>query len=204
MHGEATVSAQPDRVQMDIGIISQASTSQAAADLNSKQSGAVVSQLHALVAAANIKTINFSVNPNYDYPKDGGPPKILGYTANNTVRVELDDLSILRQVIDAATKAGANNVNRLNFVLKDESQARSEALAKAAVQARAGAQALAAALGVKLGSVLRLEEEQPVIVAPGRQVELTMGRAQGAESAAIEPGDIEVHASVILTFELVQ
>ncbi len=204
VHGEATVSAQPDRVQMDIGVISQGATSQAAADLNAKQSNTVVAQLRTLVPAANIKTINFSVNPNYEYPKDGGTPKILGYTANNTVRLEIDDLTIVRKVIDAATKAGASNVNRLTFVLRDESKARAEALAKAALQAHAAAEALAAALKVKLGRVLRLEEEQPVIVSPGRQVELTAGKAQTMESAPIEPGDIEVHASVTLTFELIQ
>ena len=27
----------------------------------------------------NIKTVNFSVNPNYQYPKDGSPPSIQGY-----------------------------------------------------------------------------------------------------------------------------
>ena len=96
VHGEATVSAQPDRMQMDVGVITQGSTSQAAADANAKQSNTVVEQLRKLVAAANIKTINFSINPNYRYSTDGAPPAILGYTANNTVRLELDDLKALR------------------------------------------------------------------------------------------------------------
>src|SRR5947199_1334653 len=109
VHGEATVSAQPDRMQMDVGVISQGATSQAAGEANAKQSNAVVEQLRKLVPAANIKTVNFSVNPNYQYPADGAPPKILGYTANNTVRIELDDLNALRTVIDAATRNGANN-----------------------------------------------------------------------------------------------
>ena len=59
VHGEATVSAQPDRMQMDVGVISQGSTSQAAADANAKQSNAVVEQLRKLVPAANIKTDQF-------------------------------------------------------------------------------------------------------------------------------------------------
>jgi len=170
VHGEATVSAQPDRMQMDVGVITQGSTSQAAADANAKQSNTVVEQLRKLVPAGNIKTINFSINPNYRYSTNGGPPAILGYTANNTVRLELDDLKALRAVIDAATRSGANNVNRVTFALRDESQARAEALGKAADQARAGAQALAQRMKVKLGRVLSIEEEQPVVVAPGRQV----------------------------------
>src|SRR6266702_2826340 len=74
VHGEATVSAQPDRVQMDVGVISQGATSQAATELNARQSNAVIAQLRKMIPAVNIKTVNFSVNPYYQYPKDGSPP----------------------------------------------------------------------------------------------------------------------------------
>ena len=204
VHGDGAVSARPDRVQMDVGVISQGATSQQATDANAKQSRAVIDQLQTIVAARDITTVNFSVNPNYEYPKDGGPPTVLGYTANNTVRVSLDDLSKLRQVIEAATKSGASNVNRLNFMLRDEAAVRAQALEKAATQARAGAEALAASLKLKLGRVLRLEEEQPVVVSPGRQVELPAGKTQPVEMTPVEPGQIEIHASVTLTFELIQ
>jgi uncharacterized protein YggE len=58
---------------------------------------------------------------------------------------------------------------------------------------------------VKLGRVLSIEEEQPVIVAPGRQVELAAsGKSGAAEVPVVEPGTIEVHASVRLTIEITQ
>jgi uncharacterized protein len=205
VHGDATISQVPDRVQLDVGVISQGPTSEAAAELNARQSKAVIDSLHQALPAGNIQTINFSVNPNYQYPKDGSPPSIQGYTANNTVRLQLDDLSLLRNLIAAATKAGASNVNRVNFALRDESKARAEALGKAADQARAGAVALAERLHVKLGRLLRVEEEQPVIVSPGRQVELAASAEAGAiGSTPIEPGSIDVHASVSVTFEVSQ
>ena len=205
VHGDATISARPDRVQLDVGVISQGPTSEAAAELNARQSKTVVDTLRQILPAANIQTVNFSVNPNYEYPKDGSAPTIRNYTANNTVRLALDDLSQLRKLVDAATKAGASNVNRLNFMLRDESTARAEALGKAADQARSGAAALAARLKVKLGRLLSVEEEQPVIVSPGRQVELAAAVHSGTAAAdPIEPGSIEVHASVTLTFEVTQ
>ncbi len=202
VHGEATVSAEPDEANVDIGIVTQAPTSEAAADLNSKQANTVTQALRTLVPKANVKTVNFAVNPNYRYPKDGGAPAILSYTANNTVRVVLDDISKLRKVIDAATQAGANNVNRLTFALRDEKPIRSRALAEAAKQARASADALADSLKVKLGRLLHVEEGQPVIVSPAREIEL--GKSETAEQAPILPGNIEVHANVKLTFELIQ
>jgi uncharacterized protein YggE len=205
VHGDATISQPPDRVQLDVGVISQGATSEAAAGLNAKQSKTVIESLRQALPAGNIQTVNFSVNPNYQYPTDGSTPSILGYTANNTVRVQLDDLSRLHVLIDAATKAGASNVNRLNFALRDESKARAEALGKAAEQARAAAAALAERLHVKLGRLLRIEEEQPVIVSPGRQVELTASPEAGATAGTpIEPGSIDVHASVSVTFEVNQ
>jgi hypothetical protein len=205
VHGEATISERPDRVQLDVGVITQGATSEAAAELNAEQSKAVIDTLHQVLPAGKIETVNFSVNPNYQYPKNGSPPTILGYTANNTVRLQLDDLDLLRKLIQAATKAGASNVNRVNFGLRDESKARAEALGRAADQARAGAVALAERLHVKLGRLLRVEEEQPVIVAPGRQVEFTASAKTGTpESIPIEPGNIDVHASVSLTFEVGQ
>jgi uncharacterized protein len=204
VHGEATISAPPDRMQMDVGVVTQGTTAQAAAETNSSQSNAVAEQLRKVVPAANIKTINFSVNPNYQYPKDGSPPTIQSYTANNTVRLELDDLKILRSVIEAATRSGANNVNRVTFALRDESVARADALGKAADQAKSGAQALAQRMKVKLGRILSVEEEQPVIVAPGRQVELAASKSAATEPPVVEPGSIEIHASVRLTIEVVQ
>src|SRR5262249_42356375 len=132
-------------------------------------------------------------------------PSIRSYTANNTVRLALDDLTKLHQLVDAATKAGASNVNRLNFMLRDEGKARAEALGKAADQARSAAAALADRLHVKLGRLLRVEEEQPVIVSPGRQVELAAAVKAGTAAAEpVEPGSIEVHANISLTYEVAQ
>jgi len=202
VHGEATVSANPDEANIDIGIVTQAPSSQAAADLNARQANTVMQALRTLVGSASIKTVNFAVNPNYRYPKDGGAPAILSYTANNTVRVVLDDISKLRKVIDAATQAGANNVNRLTFALHDEKAVRARALAEAAKQAHAGAEALAASLKVKLGRLLHVEEGQPVIISPAREIEL--GKSESMEQPPILPGNIEVHANVKLTFELIQ
>ncbi len=200
VHGESTISVEPDQAQIDIGVITQGATTQAATDANAKQATAVIEQLKAAAPAATVKTVNFSVNPNYKYPKDGSAPAILGYTANNTVRMELNDVALVHKVIDAATRSGANNVNRLNFTLKDEKPYRARALGEAATQARSSAEALAGSLHLRLGRVLQLEEGQPVIVSPARQVEFA--RAESNTETPISPGNIDVHASVNITFEI--
>jgi uncharacterized protein YggE len=200
VHGQSTVSVHPDQAEMDMGVISQAATAKAASDQNANQAHAVIEQLRKLLPSAVIETVNFSINPNYRYPKDGGKPEVLGYSADNTVRVVVDDISMLRKAIDTAMKAGATNINRLDFTLHDEKSVRARALADAATQAQAGADALAASLKLKLGRLLLVEEGEPVIVSPARQVDLEKIRA--TDLTPISPSNIEVHANIDLTYEI--
>src|ERR1700685_4125285 len=78
VHGEATVSAEPDQVQFDIGVETQAATAKEATDKNTAQTNEVVQELKAILPSGDVKTVNFSVNPNYVYPPGGGAAKITG------------------------------------------------------------------------------------------------------------------------------
>ncbi len=201
--GEATVSAKPDQAQIDIGVVTQAPTAQAAATQNAQQLEAVLAELRmALGPTANVKTTSYSLHPNYRYPREGGPPTITGYTATNVVQVRLDDLTGAGRVVDLAMKSGANQINRLQFTLKDEQPVRLEALRDAATKARSQAGALAAALGLKIVRVLSVAEGEPVVVRP---IPVAAMRAAGAGAATpVEPGTIDVRATVTLEVEVAQ
>jgi len=199
VHGQATLSVEPDQVQFDIGVVTQATTPKAAADQNATQSNALVQELNAAFPSASVKGINFSVNPNYQYPRDGAPT-IAGYTASNTVRLLLNDISRLQTVIDIAIKSGANSINRLTFTLRNENSVRAQALAGAANQAQAGAEALATSLKLRLGRLLTVEEGQPVVVSAPREV--SFEKLQSTNLTPILAGPIDVHADVDLTYEV--
>ena len=73
--GEAVVTSKPDRATLDVGVNTQAKTAQAAAGQNAAQLDAVMNQIRQTFgSAAELKTIGYSVNPNYSYPKPGGQP----------------------------------------------------------------------------------------------------------------------------------
>jgi uncharacterized protein YggE len=201
VHGQSTVSVEPDQLQFDIGVVTQANTAKEATDQNDSQSKSLIQQLQAAFPSASVKSINFSVNPNYRYPAQG-PPTIVGYTASNTVRLLLNDISKLQSVIDIAIKSGAKSINRLTFTLQNENPVRAEAFARAAEQAQAGAQALAASLKVRLGKLLNVEEGQPVIVSAPRQI--SFENLSSTDLAPISLGTIDVHADVNLTYEILQ
>jgi uncharacterized protein len=199
--GEATVTVQPDQARIDIGVTTQAQTAQAAAADNAQRLETALAELRqALGAGVEIKTISYSLNPDYRYPKDGGKPTITGYTATNVVRVTLNDLTRVGQAIDEATRSGANQVHRLQFTLKDEQDAQSQALRAAAVKAKAEAEALAQALGLKIARVLSVVESsegaQPIMR------DVMLARAEAAAPTPVEPGTIEVRATVTLTVEI--
>ncbi len=201
--GEATLTVKPDQAIIDIGVVTQAASAQSAAAQNAQKTDAVINDLRKTIGAgADIKTISYSLSPNYRYPKEGGQPEIAGYTASNTVQVKLSDLAQVGKVIDAATQSGANNINALRFTLKDEQAVRAQALAEAATKARAKANAIASALGLKIQRVLLIEEGGAVIPPP---VPLYTARAEAASVATpVEAGTIDVRATVTLTVEIAQ
>src|SRR5260370_2679295 len=91
----SSVSAKPDQAKLDAGVITQAATAQDAAAQNASQVDAVLAQLRAVLgSAADIKTISYSLSPNYRYPQ-GAPPVLTGYTASNTVEITMSALSLI-------------------------------------------------------------------------------------------------------------
>jgi uncharacterized protein len=199
--GEAIIVAAPDQAQIDIGVITQAQTSQAAAKENAQRVSAVITALkQAMGSEADIKTISYSLNPDYRYPSEGGQPAIVGYTASNIVQVKTNRLEEVGKIIDAAMAAGANTIYGLQFILKNKDAVVAQALRQAAISAESKAEALASALGLKILRILSLSEQGPVAVPIMQKM---MARAESVDvQTPVEPGTIEVRAAVALTVEV--
>ena len=201
--GEATVAVKPDRARIDIGVVSQAQTAREAAEANARALTESMAALRReLGADADIKTISYSVDPEQRNPRDGGQPIILGYRASNVVQVTIDDLDKVGAVIDAATRSGANQVRNIQFTLRNEQGARSQALREAARNAMADAEAMASALGLKVIRILSVREGSENPIRPmGRVAMASMG---AAPPTPVESGSIEVRATVEITAEVSQ
>ena len=198
--GQASVFAPPDQVKVDASVVTQGSTAQEAASRNADQVDVVLAALRKLLGSgADIKTINYAVVPNYKYPTGGGTPTLTGYTASVTVEVTLGAVSMTGPVIDTATQAGATSIGGLRFSLKDPEPQRLQALRLATLQAKSHAEAMASGLGGKVGAVISLEEG----AAAFRLQPLGVSASAAAGTPTpVEPGLIEVQASVVLQAEL--
>lgn len=202
--GQAKVSATPDRVYIDIGVTTQARKSEAAASQNAVRLSAVITAVKSAAGTgAQLTTTEYSISPDYRYPPHGAAT-ITGYTASNVLQVRLDDLRKLGAVLDAATRAGANNVRDIRFALRDEQIPRTQALRQAARSARQDAQALADALGLRVIRVLSVNEQGPAVVPPPRiyMQARVFAQSQAAPVTPVEAGAISVDASITLTVEV--
>ncbi len=196
VQGEAEILSRPDQATVTLGVGHAAPTAdQAQARVNEKMQAVMQSLRDLGVPEESIQTASISLNPTYAPPNRGDAPLITGYQASNTVYIRLDRLDQVGPVLDAATRMGGNEIQGIQFDLKDDEDLRQAALAQATKKAYAKAQAMAAALGLKLGRVIELNES-PTQVRPLYQ----QARALAVSDAPtpVASGQISVRALVTL------
>ena len=137
--GTATVKVDPDKFSVTVGVETNGTTAQEAADRNAGAMDKVIAALKALgISEDQISTSNYNVYPVYEYRQPTEPcimiyppppecqPKneITGYRASNSVTVTLDaDGQVdAGEVIDTAIGAGANTVQGAYYFLSQERQ----------------------------------------------------------------------------------
>ena len=196
--GTASVSAQPDRIKVDIGVTTMANTAQEASNENATTMSAVQNQIRQVLGpGADIQTIGYSITPNYKYTQ-GAPPVLIGYTATHTVEVTTGDKDSIVKVIDSVGQSGATSITGLRFAISNDEPLREQALAAASKQALSHAQAIAKGLGVQIGGVINAQEGSSV-------TPLVADAAAGAAPATpIEPGLVRVSATVTVQVEVIQ
>ncbi len=203
--GDALVQAQPDTAVVTVAVVTQGNTALAAQQENARKTDAVVRAVKdAAGPRGEVKTSGYNLQPQYAY-RDGQPPTIRAYEARNSVTVTLSDLTRVGAVIDAASGAGATNVDGLAFTLRQDKQARAQALGDATRAALEKAQTIAQALG---GRVVRIIEVQEVTI--GRPIPLYKSdtvslRSAGAEQAPptpIEVGALDIRSQVQIVVEI--
>ena len=203
VNGEATIVAEPDQAQIDIGVTTQARSAPDASRENAERLDRVLAEVKKLLSKADeVKTSGYSLNPQYRYPQ-GGKPEIVGYLANNVVRIKTAKLDNVGKLIDAAMQAGANNINQLMFTLKDEDAARLEALRQASAKAQAKAEAIATSLGLKILRIVSVTEGERTFQPIYRQTPMARADTLAARAPTpVEAGTVDVRSTVSLTAEV--
>jgi uncharacterized protein YggE len=201
VNSNARVSVQPDTAIISVAVVTQAKGAGEAQQQNAAKTAAVLDALkRAAGAGAEIKTSGYSLVPQRIY-RQNQPPTLTGYEARNSVTVTLSDLSRVGAIIDAATQAGANNIDGISFTLRRDREAHNRALAEATRGAVAKAESLAQTLGGRVMRIVAVEEAG----APPRPVVYARAETFATESAPdtpIEVGALDINAQVRLIAEI--
>jgi len=154
--GAAVVYVTPDRALLQLGVQSNGTTPDAVRRDNAEEIQKVVRAVSALgVEAKDIATDYYIVYPIYD---DYNSLVIIGYRIDNTVSITVRDVSLADDILIAALKAGANEVQDVQFYSSELRKYRDQARALAMEAAGEKAQDLAEAAGAQAGCVLSISE----------------------------------------------
>jgi uncharacterized protein YggE len=103
-----------------------------------------------------LKTISYNVYPNYNWEIR----QVTGYTVTNMIQVEINDLTIVGDVIDKAGAAGANRVDGITFDISEglKEQLKFDAYVAAIQDAEAKAKVITDTLGLEIIGVQSVTE----------------------------------------------
>lgn len=158
-----------------------------------------------------IQTTSFDVTPRYaqrprprsQAPNESQTPKIIGYTARNSLKVEMRKLEAVGKVVDKALHAGANRFSGINWVLREKDSVYRQALQQAAEEARNKATTLAQSLNVTLVRLAKVQEGGRQVYPQARALAgAQFSMAESAKAVPMAPGEIQVQATVTLVFEI--
>jgi len=204
VNGVGRVKAEPDVADIGLGVTKQGEDAKSASAEAATTMDAVIKALLAAgIAEQDIQTTSISLNPVYNW--DNNPPTIEGWEAANMVNVTVRDITTVGDVVDAATAAGATNVNGITFRVDDPTAAEAEARSAAVADARAKADQLAADSGVTIVRVMTVTESggqapQPIYF----EGDTTGGdgRAAAMAETPVQPGQVELSINVVVQYEI--
>ena len=217
--GEGKVFVKPDIATFNVSVINNGARIGDTQNENATRSNAVVGFLKQKgVQEKDIKTINYSVEPQYQY--DNGrpcpiilgsnfpcsisshlPPRIVSYKVYHSLEVKVRDLNKVDDLLQGVISAGGNEVGSVAFTVDDEKAAMIEARKLAIEDAKQKAQILARDLGIRLKKIVNFSESGGAPVYYGRMLEAKSADGGAASAPQVQAGEQEIRSNVAITYE---
>jgi len=196
VNGTGSITVKPDMGTITVGVETEDADASVAQAANKEKMDAVMAALEELgIAEDQIKTTQYSIYDRYNYFDDKDPVKY--YSVTNSVQVTILDLDMVGQVIDAVTKAGANQVSNITFGISNEQEVYAEALKLAMASAKSKANAI-------LGTFDKTASVPSKVVESGYSVGVmrdTFEMAMAKDSTPINPGTLTITANITAEYE---
>jgi uncharacterized protein YggE len=167
--GMGEVFAVPDRATFTVTVREEAAEVTTAQDKATEKANAIIAYLKgAGVEEKNIKTVNYNVNPKYEWEQSAscssgycppGKQTLVGFEVWQMIEVKVQDPKKAGELLTGVGGRGASEVSGLSFTIEDEDELKAEAREMAITEAREKAEALADQLGVKVVRVVGFYED---------------------------------------------
>lgn len=214
--GQAEVFAVPDRATFTVTVREDAEeVSDAQEEATEKMNGIIEYLKGAGVEEKDIKTVNYSVNPKYEYTQAvctnfSCPPsnqRLVGFEVWQMVEVKVQDPKKAGDLLSGVGSKGASEVSGLSFTIEDEDELKSQAREMAIAEAREKADQLADQLGVSVVRVVGFYEDSygyPMYYGKGGVAMDTAmsARAEAAPAPDLPTGENKITSNVNVTYEI--
>lgn len=199
VEGEGKVRVAPDMATIVLGVESRSTKAAEAVEENARLMNQTINALiEAGISESQMQTSRFSLTTVPQDEKLGADAieQPLVFLATNQVTVKLDKTEDVGRVLDVAVGAGSNSIQEVRFDLKDPAPQNDEAMALAIKDGQRKAQVAASAAELELGRILELTVGYGYVMPAQRSYSLAM------PVIPIQPGEVEVSASVSLVYEI--
>jgi uncharacterized protein YggE len=195
--GDATVKAKPNLVNLTFTTDTKGSSAPRALAANSRAMARVIAAIKRQgVAPRDIQTQQVSVSSITD-----SRGNTTGYSASNSVSVNLHDVAKTGILITTATGAGSVLESGPTFSQENTDLTYQQALDKALDQARGKAAAMAEHSGLHLGKPVSIKEGSENVTPLYRSFDMATAKLTPAP-VPIQPGRIEVSATVTVVYSV--
>lgn len=199
VNGEGAIKVKPDIAYLSVGVETTNKNVETAQKENTEKMNQLINSLHSLgVKDEDIKTSNYSINPDYKYNNTTGESVLNGYRVVNMTTITVKNINDAGKVIDTVTKNGANTINTISFGISNEKDVYLQALKAAVSDSKVKAKAVADTLGVKDVTTVKVTEITSSNVSYPMYTE---SMAVAKDSTSISAGDLTISASVSVDYK---
>lgn len=212
--GSGDVFSIPDTATFSVTVREKAKDVQIAQAAATKKGNAIIEFLKSAgVEEKDIKTTDYSVNPNYEWsnavcPDRGfcppGKQALVGFEVSQTLSVKTKDTKKAGELLSGVGSKGASEVSGLSFVVEDEDLLKAQAREKAITDARGKAEQLAKSLGVSLVRVVGFSEngDYPRPMYFAKAMSADGGTSGGEVAPSLPAGENKITSNVSVTYEI--
>jgi len=205
--GMAEIMGQNDSAKISVAVVTQGRNLEQVSSENAGRTKAVIQAFKGLnIKNLKLKTSNYRVTPQKDYK--ARPPKIKGYEVHNAIDITLEGFEPeplsknASMIIGKALESGSNNINHIQFYIKNKAALEKEALKQSTRQAMDRARTLAEAAGVKLKRIVSLSTQPIHIPTRAHMFRAAEMKTQASAAPPIEIGESQIRVQVSIAYEI--